>query len=243
MSYTTEEIKAKVCDALIANPATVYTQDFVNYKGCVDGERYTEIIARELWSVVSLQHQQQSTNRELFLSIPKITREESYKTESHKDLAKRERPENSNRDEEWIAIGMYGKTFDYIGEILDFQTPLKNSADDVAGKIDLLSYNKEENVAYILELKKPGSEETLLRCALEAYTYWKTVDKEKLLCDFGIKGAELRKAVLVFKCCDAYRDFVGDECDSVCDLMKNKLHVDLFVLNNEINNVIEGYKH
>ena len=106
MPYTTEEIKAKVREALITNPATVYAQDFANYKGCVDGERYTEIIARELWRGIK------SDNRELFRSIPKICREESYKTESHKELAERKRPENSNRDEEWIAIGMYGKTFD-----------------------------------------------------------------------------------------------------------------------------------
>lgn len=237
MSYTADEIKAKVRGALITNSATVYAQDFVNYKGCVDGERYTEIIARELWRGIK------SDNRELFCNIPKITRKESYKTESHKKLAKRKRPENSNRSEEWIAIGMYGKTFDIIGEILDFQTPLKNSADDVAGKIDLLSYNKDENAAYILELKKPESDETLLRCALEAYTYWKTVDKEKLLRDFGIEGADLRKAILVFKSCTAYQDFIGDECDSVYELMTNKLHVDLFVLNDEGNNVIEGYNH
>ena len=237
MSYTTEEIKAKVREALKVIPAKVYAQDFVNYKGYVDEERYTEIIARELWRGV------ESNNRDLFRSIPKITREESYKTESHEDLAKQERPENSNRNEEWIAKKIYGKTFDYIGKILDFQTPLNNSADGGAGKIDLLSYNNDENTAYILELKRPENDETLLRCVLESYTYWKTVDKEKLLSDFGIVGADLRKAVLVFKSCAAYCDFVGDECDSVYDFMTNKLHVDLFVLNDEIDNVIEGYKH
>jgi hypothetical protein len=236
MPYTSEKIKEKVREALITNPATVYKRGFVNNKGCADGERYTEIIARELWRDIK------SDDHELFQNIPKITREKSYKTKSHEKLAEREKPKKSNRDEEWIAIGMYGKTFDCIGKILDFQTPLKNNADDDAGKIDLLSYNADENAAYILELKKPESDETLLRCALEAYTYWKIVDKEKLLCDFGIKGADLRKAVLVFKNCVAYKDFIGDECDSVKDFMTNILHVDLFVLNDEISNVIKEYK-
>jgi len=234
MSYSRKDIKTKVGQAL-KNPATLYTKDFVNYRGnVVNGERYTEIAAMEL---------RKQGNLTLLRGIPKITREASYKTESHKELAKREKPSDSNREEEWIAIGLYGKKLDCIGKVIDFQTPLKDGSGDTAGKIDLLSYNKNENTAYILELKKPQSEETLLRCVLEAYTYWKTVDKKKLLRDFELEGVELRKAVLVFKNSVAYNDFIGDECDAVYSLMTKQLGVDLFVLNKKCDNIIEGYKH
>ncbi len=88
-------------------------------------------------------------------------------------------------------------------------------------------------------MKRPGSKETLLRGVLESYTYWQTVDREKLLRDFQIEGAELRKGVLVFKDCVAYEDFQGDVCNAVKSLMC-KLNVDLFVLHD--GDVIEGYK-
>jgi TPR repeat protein len=257
-SYTKEEIIEKVHEAL-QSPTTLYRRGFVNYSGKVGGQRYTEIIAREL-----------SKNMAALRSIPTIHRQSSYKVDEHEELADRPKPENSNRDEEWFAIGMYGKTYKHIGKVIDFQTPLKAVSDSVAGKIDLLSYNEEENTAYILELKKIDSKETLLRCVLETYTYWKTVDGEKLLRDFGIEGVELRKAVLLFNNCTeyeeylksgsdeafdlteavlnsdsclAYKDFLGDDCDNVYALMTDKLKVDLFILNAKGNEVIDAYRH
>lgn len=38
----------------------------------------------------------------------------------------------------------------------------------------------------ILELKKPDSDETMLRCVLEGFTYLKMLDAEKLLADFEL---------------------------------------------------------
>ncbi|MCL2188658.1 MAG: sel1 repeat family protein [Defluviitaleaceae bacterium] len=253
--YNDSDIITKVRKAL-ESPATLYAQDFTNYRGVINGVRYTEIAAQELIKNIST-----------LCAIPTIRREKSYKVEGHAELAKREQPKDSKRNEEWLAIGMYGKSYKHIGKIIDFQTPLKSVASDIAGKIDLLSYNEEENVAYILELKKPDSKETLLRCVLEAYTYWKTVDKEKLLCSFGIKGAELRKAVLLYNNCDeyeqfletkegnfdvsdeilasdsclAYKDFHNEECDEVFELMTEHLFVDLFVLNKKGDQIIEDW--
>ena len=77
-----------------------------------------------------------------------------------------------------------------FGNVIDYQVPLKNEQDDFAGKIDLLSYKKEDkdnNGVYIIELKKPGSKETLLRCMLEAFTYYKTIaDKKAFLASFSL---------------------------------------------------------
>lgn len=232
MAYSREDIIEQV-NAALGNPATLYTKKFIKYTESVGGVRYTEIAASRIAEADSLT---------ALSGIPTISRKKSYKTKTHAALAERTKPDNSRRDEEWIAKkDMYGKSFKRIGKVLDFQIPLKDTSDDSVGKIDLLSYNQAENTAYILELKKPGSEETLLRCVLESYTYWQTVDREKLLRDFQIEGAELRKGVLVFKDCVAYEDFQGDVCNAVKSLMCDKLHVDLFVLHE--GDVIEGYKH
>lgn len=92
-----------------------------------------------------------------------------------------------------------GKVFDIIGKIIDYQTPLKNIRADKAGKIDLLAYNEEEKILRILELKRPNSDETMLRCVLEAYTYLKVVDKVKLLKDFGLpEDTEIKACAFVF---------------------------------------------
>ena len=91
-----------------------------------------------------------------------------------------------------------GLRYDFIGDIIDYQTPLKNKRSDTAGKIDLLSY--DGSTAYILELKKPDSDESMLRCVLEGYTYMQTVDKAKLIDDFGLlKETVIKASPFVFK--------------------------------------------
>lgn len=117
--------------------------------------------------------------------IPQITRESSYKTAGHDGDFNADTP----REEEKIAMEMFkqskgGLKYDHIGDIIDYQTPLKNKRSDVAGKIDLISYDGK--TLYILELKKPDSEESMLRCVLEGFTYMQTVNKEKILLDFTL---------------------------------------------------------
>ena len=256
--YSTSEIIEMVHEAL-DNPATVYNQGFTKYKGIVRGQRYTEIVAREL-----------SLNIEKLKKIPVIERKRSYKIPDHEELAERSKPPESNRDEEWFAVGMYGNTYQHIGEVIDFQTPLQAVETDNIGAIDVLSYNKDENIVYILELKKIDNPETLLRCVLEVYTYWKTVHEDNLLRDFGKEGAQLRKAVLLFNNCPeyeaylesgsselfdiseavmksdsclAYKDFHDDKCGNVRSLMTDKLGVDLFILSADGKKIIDAYRH
>ena len=44
----------------------------------------------------------------------------------------------------------------------------------------MLAWDRENKCLRILELKKPDSPETLLRCVLECFTYLKLVDREKM---------------------------------------------------------------
>ncbi len=206
-TYSKDEIIKKL-EVAKSEMWKFYSQDFVNYRGKTsDKERdyYTEIIAKWLLD-----------NIELFNDIKMISRENSYKVDSHDGKIKNEK---SEREEEIIAMKLFdfsqnqGKVFDIIGKIIDYQTPLKNVQTDKAGKIDLLAYNEKENpkTLRILELKKLDSKETMLRCVLEAYTYLKVVDKAKLLKDFGLpKNTKIKACPFVFYGKEQYKEMQED---------------------------------
>ena len=232
--YTKTEFIAMIQTALKA-PDTLYNESCFNYTGEVGGERYTEIAARELLTKDNLNI--------LRFGIQQINRK-NYKTASHETLAKQPRPEGSDRDEEWIAKELYGKMLNCIGKIIDFQTPLKSVRADAASKIDLLSYNEDTKTAYMLELKKPESPETLLRCILEAFTYSMIINPPNLGRSFGLSNVDLRPAILVFEDCQAYKDFhykrFHTQGANVRQLLY-KLGLDFFVLNSTYDKVIERW--
>ena len=222
-TYSKDEIIKKL-EVAKSEMWKFYSQDFVNYRGKTsDKERdyYTEIIAEWLLD-----------NIELFNDIKMISRENSYKVDSHDGKIKNEK---SEREEEIIAMKLFdlsenqGKVFDIIGKIIDYQTPLKNVQTDKAGKIDLLAYNKKEKILRILELKRPSSKETMLRCVLEVYTYSKVVDKAKLLKDFGLAEDTVIKACpFVFYGKEQYREMQQDR-EHLKDLIE-KLGIEVIYL-------------
>ena len=186
--YSKKEILEEIQDM-----GNFYKRKVVNYRGTTSDskEYYTEVVAE--WILKNIY---------LFDYIKPITREKSYKADSHDGKNK---DNDSNREEEKIAMKLFelsqnqGKVFDIIGKIIDYQTPLKDIQTDKAGKIDLLAYNEEEKILRILELKRPDSKETMLRCVLEAYTYLKVVDKDKLLKDFGLpENTKIKACAFVF---------------------------------------------
>lgn len=197
--YSKQEI-ISFCEKASADMASFYQKDFVNYKGKTkEGEYYTEIIAEWLLD-----------NLDKFKEIPKIERQSSYNIGHTGALG-----EKTNREEEYVAKLMFNthKHYDNMGKLIDYQTPLKNAKDDKgAGKIDLLSRNDKVQSVYILELKRESSEETMLRCVLEGYTYLHIVSKDKLFKDFGIpSGYELKASPLVYKDGFQYKDYMDKE--------------------------------
>ena len=212
--YSKNEI-IKIMKEAKSDIKNFYKKEFVNYLGVTSDtkEYYTEIIAEWLLD-----------NFYLFDTIKMISRESSYKVKTHDGKIK---DENSNHEEEKIAMELFdysqnkGATFDIIGKIIDYQTPLKNVQKDDVGKIDLLAYNEKEKTLKILELKKPDSKETMLRCVLEAYTYLKIVDKDKLLKDFGLpKDTILKTCPFVFVDGEQYKEIQEDR-KYLKELMKN----------------------
>ena len=198
--YSKKEILEEIQDM-----RNFYKRKVVNYRGTTSDskEYYTEVVAE--WILKNIY---------LFNHIKPITREKSYKVDSHDGKNK---DNDSNREEEKIAMKLFvlsqnqGKVFDVIGKIIDYQTPLKDIQTDKAGKIDLLAYNEEEKTLRILELKRPDSNETMLRCVLEAYTYLKVVDKAKLLKDFGLpEDTEIKACPFVFYDGEQYKEMQED---------------------------------
>lgn len=215
MTYTKQQI-IEMCEKASEDMGSFYKAKFVNYKGMTkEKELYTEIIAEWLLN-----------NLVKFNQIKTIERSTSYKTESHK---KGEIGEKTSRVEEYVAKLLYNITtkLQGLGEIIDYQTPLKNPGglnNDGLGKIDLLSKNDETQCVYILELKKADSEETMLRCVLEGYTYLRIVPKERLLIDFEIPASyELKASPLVYLNGYQYKEYT--------DKKRKNLHVLMEKLN------------
>ena len=197
MGYSRQKTIEKIEDAK-DNMQTFYKSDFINYRGKTSDtdEYYTEIFCEWLLK-----------NLDLLNEIPTITRENGYLTQTHDGVI---RNLKSNRDEEIIAMRMFNQSeIKGLGKILDYQTPLKNKSSDKVGKIDLLSYDGD--VLRILELKKPDSDETMLRCVIEGYTYLKTVDNKKLLQDFKLpQDTKIEANPFVFVGSIAYDEMFED---------------------------------
>ena len=192
----------EMCADAMKNPALFYTQNLVNYQGiCSDAQvPYTEIIAEFL-----IDHLPEFTD-----GITQIHRTASYCTPTHMG----EFDPSSNRTEELTAMKMFnacksGAQYAKVGKILDYQVPLKNKRSDQAGKIDLLAY--DGNVLRVLELKKPDTQETMLRCVLECYTYLRTADTRKLIADFDIPaGTPVKASPFVFENSLPYQEYFAE---------------------------------
>ena len=216
--YTREEIIKKLQDSS-KDMSTLYTQTFINYTGKTTDtkEKYTEVVSEWLLN-----------NIDLLYKIKKITRQSSYKVNTHDG---KHNNQNSNRLEEIMAIEIFNqKSLNILGKVLDYQTPLKDKLEDEAGKIDIVSYDKDNKIVYLLELKREDSKETMLRCVLEIFTYSKTLDKDKFLEDFNLpKDTKIKASPLVFFNGYQYKEMVDGNNKFLKQLM-DKLDIEPFYI-------------
>ena len=118
---------------------------------------------------------------------------------------------------------------------MDYQTPLKDKQDDKAGKIDIVSYNKDIKTVYLLELKIEDSKETMLRCVLEIYTYLKILDGDKFSSDFDLpKDTKIKASPLVFFNSSQYKEMVEVDNKFLKKLM-DKLDIEPFYITKNSN--------
>ncbi len=185
--------------------SSVYQKGFINWLGKSmdksNSEYYSEIISDWLLRNIDI-----LTGNH----INQVNRE-NYK-EFHPELD--ENTPETNREEDRIAKEIHKEKFyKELGEVFDYQVPLKNTNKDTGvGKIDLVAFNKNENNVYLLELKRRDSKETLLRCVLEIYTYWKQLNKDnfKKSFDFLPLDANIIPAVLIFKDSIQYKHYESE---------------------------------
>lgn len=204
--------------------SSLYKKNFINWLGKSmdksNSEYYSEIISDWLLKNIDV----------LTGDYIKQVNRENY-NESHTEIE--EDPKTSDHEEEdKIAKEMHKEKFyKDLGEVFDYQVPLKNTNKDTGvGKIDLVAFNKDENNVYLLELKKRDSKETLLRCVLEIYTYWKQLNKENFKKSFKFLplDANIIPAVLVFKDSVQYKQYELD-CPKTRKLMK-ELGIQIFAI-------------
>ena len=220
--YTKNEIINKLEN--LKDISILYKEDFINYRGNTTDtkEKYTEVISEWLLN-----------NINLFDNIQKITRFSSYKVETHDG---KHNNQDSNRKEEIMAMEIFNQgSLNILGKILDYQTPLKNVRDDEAGKIDIVSYNKDIKTVYLLELKIEDSKETMLRCILEIFTYLRILDSDKFLFDFGLpKDTKIKASPLVFFNGSQHKEMIGGDNKFLKQLM-DKLDIEPFYITKNSN--------
>lgn len=171
-----------------------YKSAVVNYKGCVKDSKnlYSEVIAETLVK--------DNFIKEWLNLIP--VRPEHFKINHPRKDENMDTIQITNRKEEILAkLLFYQGNIDGLGYIFDYQTPLKKTQNDSYGKIDLLGYNTDDECYSVIELKyRPsGSEETLLRCVLEAYTYYRLLDIKQINSAKGHEGIQQLKKLPGYK--------------------------------------------
>ena len=179
--------------------ANFYKAPIVNYKGYVKGaiqedkNRYSEVISSTLLS------------KNLLKAWKELTpvRSNHFDTKhASSESVDMEQLQGTNRKEEILAkLLFYQREVSGLGHIFDYQTPLKKTKNDSYGKIDLLGFNQDDKCYSVIELKyRPsGSEETLLRCILEAYTYYKLLDLKQIKSDVEHAGIKELKELPKYK--------------------------------------------
>lgn len=179
--------------------ANLYKAPIINYKGHVSGKskvnntRYSEVIADTLISKGYIK---------TWLELQPLRPNHFDTGHNHSESVDMNKLQISNRKEEILAkLLFYQREVKDLGYIFDYQTPLKKVQSDPYGKIDLLGYNSKDKCYSIIELKyRPsGSEETLLRCVLEAYTYYKLFDLNQIESAQNHKGINELRALNDYK--------------------------------------------
>lgn len=196
-SYSRSQLIEMCNEVLTDKPSELYKKKFITSCDTVKGENgseRTEVIAEYICRRIDDLKRIQRLSRENY----KITSHLGKLTESNqeeKNLAK------TLFNQCKLPDGIHRQPYDFIGAIIDYETPLKTSnSDKGVGKIDLLSVSDDNSNVYLLELKKKDSPESMLRCVLEAYTYSMQVDEKILKSSFDIpENYTLKPTPLVSK--------------------------------------------
>ena len=163
----------------------------------------------------------------------------NYLVDSHTDTfdeAKYQERKNKPyfRKEEWICKRCKGQVYNSVGEIIDYQVPLKHKRSQECsglGKVDLLSL--KDSVAYLLEVKVYKSTEVPLRAIMEIYTYWKQLGGNEgrhfLTHHSALRNATtLKKGIVLFEGSQIHKKLMEPDNKPLWTLMR-ELEVECFL--------------
>lgn len=178
----------------IAKPDSFYQNPLVNWQGRFSDLEclYSDKISEELL---------QPDNFMKISEIVSVPREKDRPYLPRSDRSPQKG--SSNRLEERFAKLLVNKNLADLGQVFNYQVPLKATRKTPAGKIDLVT-RTAANI-FLVELKGPfNRQDTLLRSVLEVWTYSKQICREKFLqefkaefpCSFALN--DIKPAVLLF---------------------------------------------
>ena len=159
-------------------------------------EDYTEVVSEFLVENGFIEHDN-------FTGIRKITRKESYSTNK----------KYSTDNSDLVKIFEKFSLVKDFGLIIEESIPLGNYDEDKAGVIDVLSYKKDSDELYIVQVKPHCSDETLLGAVLEIQTYYQTIDKEKLIKDLysarkiQSNNPQIKKVIVLLSGSNSYNEY------------------------------------
>lgn len=191
--YKEADVRKEVQTKLQENLNSFYGVGILNYKGRTeDTKKYlSEVIADEL-----------IRNYDQVSKIGKdaLIRKKKSFNHNHKGVAnvkaRIQRFGYLEYNEKLLAIALYNSKKSYcLGEIFDYEVPMKEKQTDKYGRIDLVSTDAVNHSVKLIELKiKPKNKksETLLRALLEIYTYYKLISNsfDKFLEEYKLSPKE-----------------------------------------------------
>jgi hypothetical protein len=209
---------------------SLYNSPCVNRKGMTadTNEYYTEVIAAELLLPAAMKK----------LSEIKQINRANYRVSSHEKITLTK----TNRGEENFAKGLFSVEMEKLGNIIDYQVPLKQVNSDKAGKIDLIA--RRSNSASIIEVKYLGNKDTLLKSALEIWTYYHQLNKQNFITSYeelgGIEGKNIKKTVLAGQGCRTYQEAkeLKDGCRPNLRKLIEKLNINIMLFKYDTEQIL-----
>lgn len=214
MGYTKEKVIELLGKSIESDISTLYNpkkNKYINNKETDDGYLCYDEIAKYLLDP-------RNQFKKKFDSIPEKKRSLLYKQKTH----------NIRQKEKRLAHGLQETEFEDIGEIIDYEIPLKiNKNDENVGEIDMLAYNNRKKQYSIIELKIQKNEnDSLLHAILQIYTYYRQINKKKLFDEYEKPSdKDIQKVVFIFKDSRQYNELKSEYMRRLAKFLEVKIFV------------------
>ena len=238
-----KDVEDRFNNYMLSHPDTVYTEDMVKGKSSmIDGSGNKVVVTDWLASKLL------ETNLLENVKPIEMPTGKTYLIKSHTGEPTTNKSD-SKRHEEHLALGLFNhrKYHKHAKHyVADYQVPICRSSEVKGnkelhlGKIDLIYVAQYDEIIYLTELKEhTNDKESLLRCVCEIYTYFKQIDKLRLINEFSKEHPEefynnykVVPAVMVAEGSLQHLQFRSSQFANVQQLMK-KLGIRFFIIKSD----------